>query len=106
MPSELLDLTDDLRGEIHASLKGPLEEWCKCNLNPTFVYGIRDYKEGAVLIPHRDRENTHIISAIINIAKDIIVNAPINATLKLLKAVYKTPLTLFKDSRLTLAINQ
>ena len=71
VPSELLDLTDDLRGEIHASLKGPLEEWCKCNLNPTFVYGIRDYKEGAVLIPHRDRENTHIISAIINIAKDL-----------------------------------
>ena len=71
VPSELLDLTDDLRSEIHASLKGPLEEWSQCNLEPTFVYGIRDYKQGAVLIPHRDRKNTHIISAIINVAKDL-----------------------------------
>ena len=71
VPSELLDLTDDLRNEIHASLQGPLEEWSQCNLEPTFVYGIRDYKQGAVLIPHRDRENTHIISAIINVAKDL-----------------------------------
>tara|TARA_B100000902_G_scaffold113736_1_gene114861 strand:+ start:971 stop:2332 length:1362 start_codon:yes stop_codon:yes gene_type:complete len=71
VPSELLDLTDDLRNEIHASLKGPLEEWSQCNLEPTFVYGIRDYKQGAVLIPHRDRKNTHIISAIINVAKDL-----------------------------------
>ena len=38
---------------------------------------------------------------IINIAKDIIVNAPINATLKLLRAAYRTPLTLLKDCKLT-----
>jgi len=71
VPSSLLDLTDDLRQDIHSSLKKPLEEWSQSNLEPTFVYGIRDYKEGAVLVPHRDRENTHIISAIINIAKDV-----------------------------------
>ena len=33
---------------------------------------------------------------IINIAKDIIVNAPINATLKLLKAAYKLHLHYLK----------
>ena len=71
VPSSLLDLTDDLRQNIHSALKKPLEKWSQNNLEPTFVYGIRDYKEGAVLVPHRDRENTHIISAIINIAKDV-----------------------------------
>ena len=44
-----------------------MEAWSKTKLEPTFVYGIRDYKKGAVLIPHRDRNETHIISAIINI---------------------------------------
>ena len=71
VPSTLLELNDDLKREIHESLKGPLEKWSGSRLEPTFVYGIRDYKKGAVLIPHRDREKTHIISAIINIDKDL-----------------------------------
>ena len=52
-------------------MQKPLEKWSRIELNPTYVYGIRDYKKGAVLVPHRDRKNTHIISAIINIAQDI-----------------------------------
>ena len=71
VPSTLLDLTDALKEEIHSSLQKPLEKWSRIELNPTYVYGIRDYKKGAVLVPHRDRKNTHIISAIINIAQDI-----------------------------------
>ena len=71
MPSTLLELNDDLKKEIHESLKRPLEKWSGSRLEPTFVYGIRDYKKGAVLVPHRDREKTHIISAIINIHKDL-----------------------------------
>jgi len=71
VPSTLLDLTDTLKEEIHGSLQKPLEKWSRIELNPTYVYGIRDYKKGAVLVPHRDRKNTHIISAIINIAQDI-----------------------------------
>ena len=39
-------------------------------------------------------------------AKEIITNAPINATLKLLKAAYRTELILLKDCKLTLAISQ
>ena len=46
-------------------------------LEPTFVYGIREYQNGAVLMPHRDRKETHIISAIINIAKDVIDDWPL-----------------------------
>ena len=38
---------------------------------PTFVYGIRVYKKGSVLIPHRDKLKTHIISAIINVDQEI-----------------------------------
>ncbi len=71
VPSSLLELNDELKNEIHKSLKEPLEEWSNTSLEPTFVYGIREYKEGAVLTPHRDRENTHIISAIINIDQDL-----------------------------------
>ena len=38
---------------------------------PTFVYGIRVYREGSVLNSHRDQLKTHIISAIINIDQDV-----------------------------------
>jgi len=65
--SEVIELSDELREEIHNSLKPQLETWSKTELVPTFVYGIRIYKKGSVLIPHRDKLKTHIISAIINV---------------------------------------
>jgi prolyl 4-hydroxylase len=52
-------------------LQEPLENWSQIQLEPTFVYGIREYKEGAILVPHRDRDETHIVSAIINIDKEV-----------------------------------
>ena len=70
-PSSLLELNSELKNEIHKVLKKPLEKWSNTSLEPTFVYGIREYKEGAVLEPHRDRKDTHIISAIINIDQDL-----------------------------------
>ena len=71
VPSTLLELNDELKKEIHESLKLPLESWSGAILEPTYVYGIRDYKKGAILIPHRDRDVTHIISAIINIHQEL-----------------------------------
>ena len=71
VPSTLLELNDELKNEIHESLRLPLENWSGVKLEPTYVYGIRDYKEGAILIPHRDRDITHIISAIININQEV-----------------------------------
>ncbi len=65
--SDVIELPDELRKEIHSSLKPQLETWSKTELIPTFVYGIRVYKKGSVLISHRDRLKTHIISAIINV---------------------------------------
>ena len=69
--SEVVELSDELRKEIHNSLKPQLEAWSKTELLPTFVYGIRVYKKGSVLIPHRDRLKTHIISAIINVDQEV-----------------------------------
>lgn len=69
--SDVIELSDELRNEIHNSLKPQLETWSKTELIPTFVYGIRVYKKGSVLIPHRDKLKTHIISAIINIDQEI-----------------------------------
>ncbi len=70
-PSNLIELSEELKDKIHKSLHKSLEEWSETKLIPTFVYGIRDYKKGSVLVPHRDREKTHIISAIINIDQDL-----------------------------------
>ena len=69
--SKLLELPKKLKKKIHYALKEPLEEWSGVSLKPTFVYGIRIYQNGSVLVPHRDRENTHIISAIINLDQEV-----------------------------------
>ena len=76
-PSTLFDLSTELRSSIHESLQEPLENWSQIQLEPTFVYGIREYKEGAILVPHRDRDETHIVSAIINIDKEVSEDWPL-----------------------------
>ena len=65
--SQLVELADDLREKIHSSLAGVMGEWSGRDLEPTYVYGIRVYRHGAVLKPHRDRQETHVVSAIINV---------------------------------------
>ena len=65
--STLVELSDALRQEIHDTLNPLMEAWCGRTLEPTFVYGIRIYQDKAVLKPHRDRLETHIISAILNV---------------------------------------
>ena len=75
--SKLIELPNKLKEKVHTALKGPLEKWSNTFLNPTFVYGIRVYQNGAVLVPHRDREETHIISAIINIDQEVSEDWPL-----------------------------
>lgn len=70
--SSLINLSEELRQSIHDVMKPLMEEWCGKTLEPTYVYGIRVYHDNAVLKTHRDRLETHIISAIINV--DQIVN--------------------------------
>lgn len=69
--SAIVELPDELRAEIHDAMKPEMEKWCGRELDPTYVYGIREYKNGAILKLHRDRFDTHIISAIINVAQEV-----------------------------------
>ncbi|MCX2976976.1 2OG-Fe(II) oxygenase [Candidatus Marimicrobium litorale] len=69
--STVVELPASLKAAIHVSLLHEMNAWSGTLLEPTHVYGIRDYQRGAVLEMHRDRLETHIISAIINVAQDI-----------------------------------
>jgi prolyl 4-hydroxylase len=69
--SALVNLSAELRDEIHDTMKPLMEQWCEKALDPTYVYGIRIYHGEAVLKSHRDRLETHIISAIINVAQEV-----------------------------------
>ena len=69
--SMLLELPLELRQRIHNELQSVMEKWCDAELVPTFIYGIRTYLDQAVLKPHRDRVDTHIISAILNIDQHV-----------------------------------
>ena len=75
--SSVVDLTPELRQEVHDALKPLMEDWCGEMLEPTFVYGIREYHNGAILKMHRDRIDTHIISAIINVDQDTAADWPL-----------------------------
>lgn len=77
-PSTLTDLTDEWRQRLHRELKPICEEWVGRPIVPTYVYGIRTYYDGTTLKMHRDRDNTHIVSAIINIAQDVRVPWPLD----------------------------
>jgi hypothetical protein len=47
-----------------------VSEWAGgVELEPTDLYGMRIYQRGGVLLSHVDREETHALSAIINIAQ-------------------------------------
>jgi len=70
-PSTLIDLPDELRTEIHDALKPLVEAWCGLSVEPSYVYGIRLYRDKAVLKPHRDRIETHIFGVILNVDQDV-----------------------------------
>ena len=69
--SVLVELSAPLRAEIHDCMKPMLEKWCGKELVPTYVYGIREYQDKAVLRSHRDRIATHVISVIINVDQEV-----------------------------------
>ena len=71
VPSVLIELPAGLRTQVHVALQPVLEAWIGDYLHPTWVYGIREYRHGAVLRSHRDREGTHVASAILNVAQDV-----------------------------------
>jgi len=78
VPSTMIDVHDakfeggggHLVDQIHDSMKDIIQEWTGQNIIPSSLYGVRVYKEGAVLAPHVDR-NPLISSAIVNVAQDV-----------------------------------
>lgn len=68
--SELKGGGGHLVNTIYESLKVIIQEWTGQNLIPSSLYGIREYREEAVLSPHVDR-NPLINSCIINVAQDV-----------------------------------
>ena len=70
-PSTLIDLPDELRTEIHDTHKPLIEAWCGLSVEPSYVYGIRLYRDKAVLKPHRDRIETHIFGVILNVDQNV-----------------------------------
>lgn len=77
VPSVLIELPAGLRTEVHVALQPVLEAWIGDYLHPTWVFGIREYRNGAVLQSHRDREGMHVASAILNIAQDVRADWPL-----------------------------
>ena len=60
----------ELKQKIWAAARNTIEEWTGQELTQCSLYGIRVYKEGAVLASHVDRLPL-VSSAIINVAQDV-----------------------------------
>jgi len=71
--SELLpfDSIPSIRDLIHSQLLDIHKDFSKQNIVPSYVYGIRSYLRGATLTPHYERVETHHISSIIVVDKDL-----------------------------------
>lgn len=77
-----------LKNKIWDAARETIQEWTGQDLTPSSLYGIRIYKEGAVLAPHVDRLPL-VSSAIINVAQDVDEDWPIEVC-KLLFEICKS----------------
>jgi len=68
-----LGLDVKLQEDIYRDLRKRAQAWIKnsVELIGTSIYGIRKYTHGAKLMPHLDHMETHVISAILNIAQQV-----------------------------------
>lgn len=66
-PASMIELDDEMRQVLFAELTPMMESWVRLPLQPTALYGIREYQRGAMLAMHVDRAETHVISAIVNV---------------------------------------
>ena len=64
-------LSAEVKETVAEGLRQLMEEWCGFELEMTAFYGVREYFGGNVLRNHVDRLDTHVISAIIQIDKDL-----------------------------------
>jgi prolyl 4-hydroxylase len=65
------DHLPSIRTAIHKELHSIHQDFCGVPIEPSFIYGIRSYQKGATLTNHFDRAETHHISSIIIVDKDL-----------------------------------
>ena len=66
-----MDIYPEVINKIHNNLKKLHEEFAGTAVEGMWVYGIRSYLNGATLTTHRDRIETHHISSILIVDKDL-----------------------------------
>jgi len=66
-----LDRHRQMKTLITSELQRVLEWWTGLPLKHTATYGVRTYHRGSVLVDHVDREDTHIASAVLQVAQDV-----------------------------------
>jgi len=71
-------ITEHIRQLVFRTVKPILEEWSGVDLEPTSCYGVRNYYNNSWLREHVDIGETHIISAIINVAQDVMEPWPLS----------------------------
>ena len=66
-----LDNCHRIKELIQEELRPIHEEFAKQSLENVWIYGIRSYRTGSILEPHTDRIETHHVSSIIIVDKDL-----------------------------------
>lgn len=69
--SALIELPQSMKAKIHSDLQPVCEQWCEMGLEPTYVYGMREYRNKTTLKLHRDRIHTHVISAMLVVTERV-----------------------------------
>lgn len=64
-----LDHFHHMHTAVIAEMKQVLEWWTKRHLKHTTTFGIRIYRRGAMLLNHLDRKDTHLASAVLQVAQ-------------------------------------
>lgn len=60
-------ISEKLYEQFYQDLTPLIEEWCGSPLEQVYGYGIRSYGEGSILLLHRDKIESHVISCIVHV---------------------------------------
>merc|ERR1711908_114051 len=66
-----LDYYQDMHQHIMHEMQPVMEWWTNMTLEHTSTFGIRIYKRHSMLINHVDREDTHLASAVLQVAQTV-----------------------------------
>lgn len=60
-----------LKSEVLRTMQPTLEAWAGVSLLPSMAYGLRLYREGNTLTMHTDKLETHVVSAIVHVNREV-----------------------------------